>query len=116
VEFACALPPRFRLQSGRTKYLLRRALRGRVPDEVLTRPKWGFGVPLQTWVSKHQRGFFREQLGDVKRVGEIGIRPSAVQGLLDLFDQKHRSDHCQRLWALVVLDRSLAGLAAAGAR
>jgi asparagine synthase (glutamine-hydrolysing) len=115
-EFACALPVKFRLRSGETKYLLKRVLRGRVPDEVLTRPKQGFGVPLEVWFSTHRRGFFRDQLESAKRLGEIGIRPAAVRSLLDLYDQRHRSDHCRRLWALVVLDRSLAGLAAAGAR
>jgi asparagine synthase (glutamine-hydrolysing) len=115
-EYACALPVRFRLRGRETKYLLKRLLRGRVPDEVLTRPKQGFGVPLEVWFSTQQQGFFRDQLGSAKRLGEIGIRPAAVRSLLDLYDQWHRSDHCRRLWALVVLDRSLAGLAAAGAQ
>ena len=70
----------------------------------------------QAWFSSRLAGFFRDQLGDAKRLGDIGIRPAAVCNLLDLYDQSHRSDHCRRLWALVVLDQSLAGLAAVGAR
>ena len=45
VEFACSLPPDLRFRDGKTKYLLKRALEGRVPAEVLTRPKQGFAVP-----------------------------------------------------------------------
>src|SRR5207247_9319335 len=66
VEFACRLPARLRLRSGQTKYLLKRALRGRVPDEVLTRPTPAFGVPLAVWFSQHLPGFFQDQLQDCR--------------------------------------------------
>ena len=36
VEFACSLPPDLRFRGGTTKYLLKRALAGRVPADVLT--------------------------------------------------------------------------------
>jgi asparagine synthetase B (glutamine-hydrolysing) len=47
VEFACALPPGLRMRGSKGKYILKRVLRGRIPDTVLTRPKRGFGVPLE---------------------------------------------------------------------
>ena len=49
VEFACGLPAGLRMRGAEAKYLLKRVLRGRVPDAVLTRPKQGFGVPLELW-------------------------------------------------------------------
>src|SRR6185295_8006986 len=64
VEFACGLPVDLRMRPGTGKYLLKRALRGCIPDELLTRPKQGFGVPLEAWFSGSIRGFFRDQLGD----------------------------------------------------
>ena len=110
VEFACALPARFRLRSGETKYLLKRALRGRVPGEVLTRPKQGFAVPLEAWFSGRLGGFFEDMLGDQSRLTSVGVRPSAVHALLDVYRRRRRQDHCRRLWALVVLGRSLRNL------
>ena len=104
VEFACRLPADLRLRGGQTKYLLRRVLRGRVPDEVLSRPKRGFGVPIRAWFSNHLPNFFRERLGNSPTLQGIGIRPQAVHSLLDLFQQRGREDHCGRLWALAVLD------------
>ena len=50
VEFCRRLPNRFKIRHGQRKYLLRRALRGLVPDEVLARPKKGFGIPLTKWL------------------------------------------------------------------
>jgi asparagine synthase (glutamine-hydrolysing) len=89
------------------KYLLKRVLPGRIPAELLARPKQGFGVPLESWFSGNIRGFFRDQLGDGRRLEANGIARDEVRRLQDLFDQTGRRDYCDRLWALVVLDRSL---------
>jgi asparagine synthase (glutamine-hydrolysing) len=114
VEFACGLPAGLRMRGGQTKHLLRRVLRGQVPDEVLTRPKQGFGVPLRSWFGERLPGFFRERLGNGSRLEEIGIRPYAVRALVDLFEQHGREDHCYRLWALTVLDNAACRLLAGG--
>jgi asparagine synthase (glutamine-hydrolysing) len=50
VEFCRRLPYRFKYRKGERKYLLKRALRGVVPDQVLTRSKKGFGIPLTSWL------------------------------------------------------------------
>ncbi len=112
VELACGLHPSLRLRSGQTKYLFKRALRGHVPDEVLARPKQGFAVPLTSWFSDHLPGFFRDELGDGRRLEAVGLRRAPVRVLLDLFARTRRPDHCRRLWALVVLDRSIRRLSA----
>jgi asparagine synthase (glutamine-hydrolysing) len=114
VEFACRLPADLRMRGGQTKYLLRRILRGRVPDEVLARPKGGFGVPIRAWFSEHLPSFFRDRLGNGRTLEEIGIRPQAVRSLLDLFEQRGREDHCSRLWALTVLDSATRRLLTGG--
>ena len=107
VEFACRLPSDLRMRSGVAKYLLRRALHGRIPAEMLTRPKQGFGVPLESWFSGSIRGFFRDQIGDGQRLAEVGIAREKVRALHDLFEKTGRRDYCDRLWALVVLDRAV---------
>src|SRR5262245_29830313 len=104
VEFACALPSDLRLRGGQTKYLLRHILRGRVPVEVLSRPKRGFGVPIRAWFGRHLPNFFRDRLADSPTLEQIGVRLQAGRVLLDLFEQRGREDHCCRLWALTVLD------------
>lgn len=67
-SFAERLTDSQRIQGRETKYLFRRALRGLVPDEVLDRPKAGFGLPL--------RGFFHEVYGPQ-------LRRLAAEGRLD---------------------------------
>lgn len=50
VDFARRLPDRFKLHRGRRKWLLKQALRGVLPDDLIDRTKKGFGIPLATWL------------------------------------------------------------------
>jgi len=107
VEFACSLPPDLRFRDGKTKFLLKRALEGRVPADVLTRPKQGFTVPLESWFSGSIPGFFRDELADTSWLAGVGIRRTEISRLLDRFAETRRRDYCDRLWALVVLNRAV---------
>jgi asparagine synthase (glutamine-hydrolysing) len=49
VELALSIPARAKLGSGGTKYLLKKAVRGLLPDEIIDRGKQGFNVPLPEW-------------------------------------------------------------------
>jgi asparagine synthase (glutamine-hydrolysing) len=50
VDFCRRLPTRFKYRNGERKYLLRRAIEGLVPQQILRRPKKGFGMPLAKWL------------------------------------------------------------------
>jgi asparagine synthase (glutamine-hydrolysing) len=51
-EVAAQIPAAEKLAGGELKHLLKRALRGIVPDEVLDRGKRGFGAPLGHWFKR----------------------------------------------------------------
>jgi asparagine synthase (glutamine-hydrolysing) len=50
VDLARRLPSTMKCRGGRGKYILRKALSGWVPDELLNRPKQGFAIPLAAWL------------------------------------------------------------------
>ena len=50
VEFALALPPRLKHRDRVGNGFLRRAMRGILPDEIIDRPKQGFGTPMEEWL------------------------------------------------------------------
>src|SRR5207248_8623522 len=97
VEYTARLPWRLKLSLTRTKVLLKKALRGIVPDEILQRPKKGFGIPVAAWIRGPLRPLFEELLSErVLRDGGV-FDPPAVRGLL----QKHldgRADLRKPLW------------------
>src|SRR6185369_4688056 len=49
VEFAMTIPQGMKFNNGETKHILKRALKGVVPDRVLARKKKGFGAPVREW-------------------------------------------------------------------
>jgi asparagine synthase (glutamine-hydrolysing) len=50
VNRATRYPDRWQLAWGKTKVLFREAARGIVPDEIIDRPKAGFGAPYRKWL------------------------------------------------------------------
>jgi asparagine synthase (glutamine-hydrolysing) len=79
VEWAAALPPEAKIVDGQSKHLLRRILRDYVPDEVMDRPKTGFGVPLGEWLRGPLRGWAEELLAPSRLAGEGFLHAEPVQ-------------------------------------
>ncbi len=64
VRFVAALPDDVKIRGGETKRLLRRALAGVVPAEILARPKQGFDLPLSAWLRGPLRNLASECLDE----------------------------------------------------
>jgi asparagine synthase (glutamine-hydrolysing) len=104
IEFVCRrVPPALKLDGAETKAVFKRAVRGLVPDELLDRPKQGFGVPIEKWINRELRARMRETLLE-RRTRERGyFEGSYIELLLDEH-ARGRRDHSMRLWALFVLE------------
>lgn len=50
VELACRLPMNMKVRDGKTKWILREVLYKHVPQQLIERPKAGFGIPLGEWL------------------------------------------------------------------
>lgn len=103
VAFTATLPDRLKIHRGTSKVILRRAMRGLVPDEILTRRKMGFPVPLGRWF----RGPYRHVLGEFvvgERASGRGILNTAVTRRLVEEHASGAANHADRLWALVNLE------------
>ena len=100
VEFTVRLPDRLKLHHGwTTKYVLRRAMKGLLPEPILQRKKMGFPVPVGKW--------FREEFRPVIDEYVLGER-AAARGIFDRdfvtgLVARHQAgeNHSERLWALV---------------
>jgi asparagine synthase (glutamine-hydrolysing) len=103
VEYATHLPLNMKLRGLRSKFLLKRALRGLLPEAILNRPKKGFGIPVAHWF----RGPLKEQMLSVlspERIGSQGFfDPAAVARLIgDHLDG--RRDNRKQLWTLFAFE------------
>lgn len=61
-DFARRIPWQLKLRDGQTKWILKHALRGVIPDRIIDRPKKGFGMPIGRWLSEGRFDFVHEPL------------------------------------------------------
>ena len=103
VEFAAQLPSRLKLHHGTGKHVLRRAVADLLPEDVISRRKQGFGVPIVHWF----RGELKEMAADVlfskAAVARPFFRPEGVRRIWD-DHQQGRADLSAQLWALFMLE------------
>ena len=108
VEFALSLPARLKYRDGQGKWLLRQAIRGRVPDRVLDHPKQGFAVPLKHWFRRELRyrleGMLRADSALVAYTDTGSVRRLVREHL------SGRRDHSHLLWRLLALELWLGAL------
>jgi asparagine synthase (glutamine-hydrolysing) len=71
VQFAWSLPFHFKVCNGNSKFLLKRVLRKYIPQNLIDRPKMGFGVPIDSWIRGPLRDW-AEYLLAPKRLQESG--------------------------------------------
>jgi len=69
VEYAFRLPGRWKVKGHTTKYLLKKCLKGVLPESTIYKSKHGFAVPLDEWFRGRLKGFAAEVLlaRDAKR-------------------------------------------------
>ena len=112
VEWAAALPPKAKIVHGEGKHLLRRILRGYVPDEVVDRPKTGFGVPLGEWLRGQLRPWAEELLSPSRLADESYLRPEPVLTMWSEH-QSGRRDWEYHLWDVLMFQSWLEAAAPA---
>lgn len=101
VEFAARLPVDMRLRGLSGKYLLKRAMQGLLPEQILHRQKLGFNIPYKIWLRHELRELLLDALSPA-RLRQQGIfRPSYVQTLVHEHLEGIR-DHAHKLWQLLI--------------
>ncbi|MDQ6670245.1 MAG: asparagine synthase (glutamine-hydrolyzing) [Chloroflexota bacterium] len=103
VEFCAALPSSYKLHGRTSKWLLRRLMRDRLPAEILSRPKMGFGVPVGEWLRGELRPLLEDTLLSPAAVNRGYFRHQAVQSLVD-DHLTRRVDRTAHLWGLLMLE------------
>jgi asparagine synthase (glutamine-hydrolysing) len=103
MEFAASLPMSSQVDDKGGKALLKRTLGNVLPNEILTRPKMGFGVPLARWFRDELRELPSDILLDRRALDRGYFRRAEIECLI----REHQTavaDHSLRLWVLVQLE------------
>jgi asparagine synthase (glutamine-hydrolysing) len=103
VEFALNLPAHMKLNGGRTKSILRHAVKDLVPQSVLEKPKEGFSIPMKQWLCTSLKPMMLDLLSKTALQKHGYFNHAVVAEWI----QEHldgRVNHSHRLWALMVFE------------
>jgi asparagine synthase (glutamine-hydrolysing) len=98
VEFAWKLPLNLKVRNGEGKWILRRVLDKYVPEDLIKRPKMGFGVPIDTWLRGPLREWAEELLNPSRLKQEQFLNYSFIEQKWN----EHQSG--QRNWQYLLWD------------
>jgi asparagine synthase (glutamine-hydrolysing) len=101
VEFANSIPFDLKLKGLTSKYILKKAMRGLLPPDILARAKKGFGIPVAQWI----RGGLRPMALDLfaeQRIRRQGIFNHEIVSRLLHEHLRGRQDHRKQLWTLLM--------------
>jgi asparagine synthase (glutamine-hydrolysing) len=101
VEFVVSLPTQLKLRGLTSKYILKKGMSKILPQEVISRKKKGFGVPIAKWA----KGSLRELFGDLLSPDSIKREGFLNHEYVSTLLRDHlanRRDNRKQLWTLLV--------------
>jgi asparagine synthase (glutamine-hydrolysing) len=105
VDFSLTLPTAYKLKGLKLRWFFKEALRGFLPDEILTKKKQGFGLPFGVWVNRHE-GLKRFATDSLQSLAGRGIvQPKFIDALLKVHLPAHPGYYGEMLWILMMMEQ-----------
>jgi len=106
VEWLASLPPDLKIRGQEGKWLFKKALEPRLPNEVLYRPKMGFAVPLARWFRGPLRQRVRDSLLGDTLAATGWFNRSYLEHLVAAHDSGAR-DYSSPIWTVLMFEAFL---------
>jgi asparagine synthase (glutamine-hydrolysing) len=102
VEFAASLPEEMKIGKGGQKILLRKLMKGKLPDSILNRKKIGFDVPAHDWFRGVLKPLLRDTLTPEAASASGIFDYAAIESLIRNHTER-RVNVGYQLWGLLTL-------------
>ncbi len=99
VAYTAKLPVRMKIRGGTTKWILREAMKGILPREILERPKMGFPVPLGRWLRNEFRHMVDQYVLSERALARNIFEPDFVRELVAAHNAGE--EHTTRIFRLI---------------
>jgi asparagine synthase (glutamine-hydrolysing) len=100
-QFAASIPVEYKLKGKSGKVILKEAMKGLLPQEILHRPKKGFGIPIAEWLKGRLNPLMHEMLDPTRLKEKCLFNPRYVNRLISEHESGTASHH-KELWTLLV--------------
>jgi len=104
VDFSCSIPSKLKLKRFKLRYFYKQAMKGFLPNEILTKSKHGFGLPFGVWMktNKDLQALAYDNISSLKERGFFNAH------FLDDAISQHKSGHAsyygELIWVLMMLE------------
>jgi asparagine synthase (glutamine-hydrolysing) len=103
MEFTAKIPFHLKLRGSTLKYILKKSLKGFLPENIMSRHKMGFGLPIIEWFRVDLKDYIRDILLSEESLNRGYFERAYIQGILDEHIFQHKN-HANRIWALLMLE------------
>jgi asparagine synthase (glutamine-hydrolysing) len=101
IDLALSIPADLKVRGGVRKWILKEAFRSHLPQEILSRGKEGFSMPMKNWLNGAWNPLMHQLLSD-SNLAEEGIFDARYIGQLMREHEAGAQNHSHTLWALMV--------------
>ncbi|MEW6207225.1 MAG: asparagine synthase (glutamine-hydrolyzing) [Acidobacteriota bacterium] len=103
VDLAARIPSAFKLQEGKSKIVLKEAMRGWLPEETLNRRKQGFTPPDQSWYKQRAICYIRDLILSPRALDRGYFQPHYIEKIIE--DHLHdRRNNRFLIWSLMCFE------------
>jgi len=103
VDFSLTIPPELKMKNGEAKYILKKVAERYLPNEIIYRPKTGFGAPVRKWITSDLDNMISERLSyeNIQRRGIFDYHK-----VWELINQNKNGeiDASYSIWAILAID------------
>jgi len=103
IEFMTSIDSKWRIKDGQTKYLMKKILEGKIPDNIINKPKLGLNPPMGLWLKKDLKVFIDEYLSK-ERIEKRGLFNYEYIKQIIYEHETDKRDRSLYIWALIVLE------------
>jgi asparagine synthase (glutamine-hydrolysing) len=103
-EYVASLPSSLRTRNNTLKYLLKRVASEMLPAEIVTRPKKGFSIPIDSWFRGELASYVCDMLLSQKAQQRGILNPAFIHHLLKAHTTSRLVNQSAAIWALLCLE------------
>jgi asparagine synthase (glutamine-hydrolysing) len=106
VDFSATIPPGLKVKWKKNRYIFKQAMKGFLPDEIISKSKHGMGLPVTPWFKQDKK--MNTLLHDTVFTGTTGlsdyIKPEFIQKMKSSFEKDESTYYGDNLWVFLILE------------
>lgn len=106
VDFTCTIPPDLKVKWKKNRYIFKQAMKGFLPDEIITKSKHGMGLPVTPWFKqdKQMNTFLHDTLFTGTTNLTQYIKPAFINKMKTAFETDDTTYYGDNLWVFLILE------------